>query len=135
MAWRSGYKGTVYVGANKVLEVTGASISEQADDIVAASVDSAHKRHDAGPLDTTGVIRVLFDDADATGQGTLVPGDRVVLNLRPVGSTTGDLLLTSAGNDDDGKVVILARGTEIPMDGAITREYTWAGQLVEDTVA
>lgn len=93
----TGNDGVVTVGGVNVAHIRDWELNISGDEIdVPAMGDTARQRLPGKP-DVGGRIAVWYDDADA-GQGDLVQGDEVALELRPRGTGTGlpEFTLTTA---------------------------------------
>lgn len=125
----TGEDGAVFVGANQVanvetftLDITGSAIP------LPAMGDSAIVEL-AGKPRVGGRVRCWWDDTDALGQGALIQGSVVDLELRPLGtgSTLPQFGMTQCEIDSE--------VAEFPVEGGISIEFTYRSPALPDRTA
>lgn len=127
MANYRGCEGIVKVGTDIVAEVKDWSLSETTEVIDVSTLGSCAKKKRSGMTDATGNLTANWDDTDTTGQGVLINGATVTLNLYPAGDTTGrefasfDALITAINNSGGVDSVV-----EKSIDFEVTGDITWA---------
>jgi hypothetical protein len=112
MATHWGNEGQVKVGAVTVAEVTKFEFNENVTTVADTAMGDGWETHipNSGIKKWDGSMECHWDETDTTGQGVLLVGASITLNLYPEGSTTGDKYYT-------GLVSITSRGIPVPMDG------------------
>lgn len=133
MATHWGNEGQVKVGVNTIAELTDWDFEGDVQPVDNTSMGKTAKTHipNSGIPGWTGSMTCHWDESNVTGQGALVLGASVTLNLYPEGSTSGDVYFTCLAT-------ITNVGMKVPMDGAtISRTYKWLanGAVTEATVA
>lgn len=129
MATQTGKDGAVYVGANAVAEVRDWSL-EVTSEVVADTVMGDDWVTNKATLKSwTASFNAYWDDTDSTGQGELVEGAEITLNLYPEGNTSGDTYYT-------GSAIVTSVSRTASFDGMIEASFsvTGNGTLSEDTV-
>ena len=96
MANHLGVEGVVKVGAVTIAEVTGWEFTEQAVIVPDTALGDTQETIKAGTKSQSGRVNCWWDETDTTGQGALVPGAEVTLNLYPEGAATGDKYWTGS---------------------------------------
>lgn len=132
MATHWGNEGQVKVGAVTIAEITKFEFNENVTPVSDTSMGDAWETHIAGSgiKKWDGSMDAHWDELDTTGQGALLVGASVVLNLYPEGSTTGDVFYT-------GTATITSRGIPVVMDGDTVRasfNFLGNGALTRSTV-
>lgn len=97
MATHTGSEGTVKVGANAIAEIRSYSVEQTGDTVEDTTMGDSWRTHKATLKSWTASVDVFWDETDTTGQGALVVGAEVTLNLYPEGSTAGDVYFTGTG--------------------------------------
>ncbi len=97
MATHTGSEGTVKVGANAIAEIRSYSVEQTGDTVEDTTMGDSWRTHKPTLKSWTASVDVFWDETDTTGQGALVVGAEVTLNLYPEGSTTGDVYFTGTG--------------------------------------
>ena len=97
MATHTGSEGTVKVGSNAIAEIRSYSVEQTGDAVEDTTMGDSWRTHKATLKSWTASVDVFWDETDTTGQGALVVGAEVTLNLYPEGSTTGDVYFTGTG--------------------------------------
>lgn len=90
MATQTGKDGAVYIGANAVAEIRDFSL-ETTSEVVADTVMGDDWVTNKPTLKSwTASVNAYWDDTNTTGQGALVEGAEITLNMYPEGNTSGD---------------------------------------------
>lgn len=129
MATQTGKDGAVYVGSDAVAEIRDWSL-EATSEVVADTVMGDEWVTNKPTLKSwTASFNAYWDDTDATGQGALVEGAEVTLNLYPEGNTSGDTYYT-------GSAIVTSVSRTASFDGMIEASFsvTGNGPLAEETV-
>jgi hypothetical protein len=132
MATHWGVEGQVKVGAVTIAEVTKFNFTENVSPVGDTSMGDTWETHIAGSgiKKWSGSIDCHWDEVDATGQGALLVGASVVLNLYPEGSVTGDRFYT-------GTATVTSRSIDTQMDGSAigcSFDFQGNGALTYSTV-
>ncbi|MFQ5510160.1 MAG: hypothetical protein ACE5FN_12630, partial [Leptospirillia bacterium] len=90
MANHVGSEGLVKVGVNTIAEVKSWSLDIQGEVVEDTELNDAWKTHKPGIKSWTGSVECHWDETDALGQGAMVVGNEVTLNLYPEGDVLGD---------------------------------------------
>ena len=90
MANHVGSEGTVKVGTNTVAEIKSWSLDIQGEVIEDTELNDAWKTHKPGIKSWSGSVECHWDETDLLGQGAMVVGNEVTLNLYPEGDVLGD---------------------------------------------
>ena len=130
MATHTGSEGTVKVGSNAIAEIRSFSIEETADTLDDTTMGTIARTYKSGLTTFTGTIDVLWDETDESGQGALIIGASVTLNLYPEGDTSGDVYLT-------GEAIVTGRSVNSTFDGLVEMSISVQGNgaLSRTTVA
>lgn len=128
MTTHIGNEGAVYVGANAVAEVRSWSLEVTADTVDDTVMGDTWKTNKATHKAWSGSANVLWDETDTTGQGALVAGAEVTLNLYPEGNTTGDIKWS-------GSAIVTAANKNASYDGLVEASISFIGNgaLTEGT--
>lgn len=89
MTTHIGKEGQVLVGANVVAEVTGFSLTTNAAIVDDTELSDDWESNKAGNMNFNGSVDCHWDETDTLGQGAMVEGAQVTLNLYPMGTATG----------------------------------------------
>lgn len=107
-----GNNGTVLVGAQAVANVTAFTYNEDAAAIRSGAMGQTYRANLADAIEVSGSVTCEFDSSDTLGQGALVAGSEVQLNLREEGDGAGkpeitvEALITQVAVDvTDGQIV------------------------------
>ena len=130
MATHTGSEGTVKVGSNAIAEIRSFSIEETADTLDDTTMGTIARTYKSSLTTFTGTIDVLWDETDESGQGALIIGASVTLNLYPEGVTSGDVYLT-------GEAIVTGRSVNSTFDGLVEMSISVQGNgaLSRTTVA
>ena len=130
MATHTGSEGTVKVGSNAIAEIRSFSIEETADTLDDTTMGTIARTYKSSLTTFTGTIDVLWDETDESGQGALIIGASVTLNLYPEGVTSGDVYLT-------GEAIVTGRSVNSTFDGLVEMSISVQGNgaLSQTTVA
>jgi hypothetical protein len=130
MATHTGSEGTVKVGSNAIAEIRSFSIEETADTLDDTTMGTIARTYKSSLTTFTGTIDVLWDETDESGQGALIIGASVTLNLYPEGDTSGDVYLT-------GEAIVTGRSVNSTFDGLVEMSISVQGNgaLSQTTVA
>jgi hypothetical protein len=130
MATHTGSEGTVKVGSNAIAEIRSFSIEETADTLDDTTMGTIARTYKSSLTTFTGTIDVLWDETDESGQGALIIGASVTLNLYPEGDTSGDTYLT-------GEAIVTGRSVNSTFDGLVEMSISVQGNgaLSQTTVA
>ena len=130
MATHTGSEGTVKVGSNAIAEIRSFSIEETADTLDDTTMGTIARTYKSSLTTFTGTIDVLWDETDESGQGALIIGGSVTLNLYPEGDTSGDVYLT-------GEAIVTGRSVNSTFDGLVEMSISVQGNgaLSQTTVA
>jgi hypothetical protein len=122
MATHWGNEGQVKVGAVNVAEITKFDLTISVSPVEDTSMGDTWETHIAGSGRSkwSGSVECHWDETDTTGQGALVVGASVVLNLYFEGSTTGDKYYT-------GTATITSMSINNGMDGTISATFDYMG--------
>ena len=130
MTTHTGSEGTVKVGSNAIAEIRSFSIEETADTLDDTTMGTIARTYKSSLTTFTGTIDVLWDETDESGQGALIIGASVTLNLYPEGDTSGDTYLTGAA-------IVTGRSVNSTFDGLVEMSISVQGNgaLSQATVA
>ncbi len=120
MATHTGSEGTVKVGANTVAEIRSFSISTTADTAEDTTMGDSWRTHKTTLKGWSGSLDCFWDETDTTGQGAMVEGAEVTLNVYPEGATTGDKYYT-------GSAIITGLTINSSFDGLVEASFTFQG--------
>jgi hypothetical protein len=125
MATHWGNEGQVKVGTATVAEVTKFDFDVSVAPVDDTQLSDAWETHIAGSgrQKWKGSLACHWDETDTTGQGALVVGASVTLNLYPEGSTTGDIFWS-------GLATITSFSMGVAMDGTIPASFEFQGNGV-----
>lgn len=132
MANHTGDEGTVKIGSDVIAEIRSFSLTETAELIEDTAKGDASKTYQAGKKDASGSLECWWDETDTTGQGVLVVGAQVALDLYPEGAATGDTYYQIAA------AIITEVGRESPEgDGIVSVSFNFqaSGGVIETTVS
>lgn len=90
MAKLNGTDGKVKVGTVTVAELNEWSLDDEINPVTGRAFGETLEQSSGGTRKVTGSLKGFYDDTDATGQGVLVAGALVELNLYPSGDSSGD---------------------------------------------
>lgn len=127
MAAHHGNEGTVKVSTNEVAEVQDWSYEDTVDLVEKSAMGDTTKSYLAGLKDGSGSVSCLWDETDTTGQGALVVGASVVLNLYPEGAATGATYKT-------GTVVVESVSVEGAKDDIVKQSFSFKGAMADAVV-
>lgn len=130
MATQTGKDGAVYLGANAVAEIRDWSL-ESTSEVVADTVMGDSWVSNKPTLKSwTSSFNAFWDDSDSNGQGDLVEGAEITLNLYPSGNTSTKTYWT-------GSAIVTSVSKSASFDGMIEAAFsvTGNGALTESTVA
>ena len=130
MSTHSGSEGKVFVGTDQVAEIKSWSLEITSDVTNASVIGTAWQKNQATIKSFSGSFDGFWDDADADGQGALIVGGTVTLNMYAAGNDTGDKYWS-------GDVIITSIGYNAAFDGLVEASfsYTGTGALTQQTVA
>ena len=89
MATHTGSEGTLKVGANTIAEIRSYSLEETADTVEDTSMGDGYRSFKTTLKGWSGSVDVFWDETDTTGQGSLVVGAQVTINVFPEGASAG----------------------------------------------
>ena len=118
MAVHKGQEGFVKVGTNTVAEVKDWTLSESAETIDTTSMGDTTRSYVPSLKSASGSISVRWDETDTTGQGALIAGVEVTLNLYPEGDSSGDTYLSCSA-------IITEVGTSSSFDGLVEGSFSF----------
>jgi len=130
MATYKGNSGAVYSGSNAVAEIRDWSVETSSDVVADTVMGDAWVTNKPTQKSWTASFNAYWDDTDANGQGTLVEGAEITLNLYPEGNT-------SAKTYWSGACIITSVSKSASFDGLIESSFsaTGNGALTDETVA
>lgn len=130
MATHTGSEGTVKVGASAVAEIRQFSIEQTSDTVEDTTMGDTYRTHKATLKAWSGSMDVFWDETDTTGQGALVPGASITINVYPEGASTGDTYLT-------GTAIVTSLSVTASYDGMVEASiaYQGTGTLTTGTAA
>lgn len=120
MATHTGSEGTVKVGANTVAEIRSFSIATTADTAESTSMGDSWRSFSTTLKGWSGSLDCFWDETDTTGQGAMVEGASVTLNVYPEGASTGDKYYT-------GTAIITGLTINSSFDGLVECSFTFQG--------
>lgn len=120
MANHTGSEGTVKVGTATVAEIRSFSIATSADTAEDTTMGDAWRTHKTTLKSWSGSLNCFWDETDTTGQGALVEGAEVTLNVYPEGASTGDKYYT-------GTAIITGLTVNSSFDGLVEAAFTFQG--------
>jgi predicted secreted protein len=89
MATHAGSEGKVFIGSNQVAEVKSWSLEVTSDTVDASIIGTSWRKNQATIKSWSGSFDAFWDETDTQGQGVLVAGSTVTLNLYPEGNASG----------------------------------------------
>lgn len=89
MATHAGSEGKVFIGSNQVAEVKSWSLEVTSDTVDASIIGTSWRKNQATIKSWSGSFDAFWDETDTQGQGMLVAGSTVTLNLYPEGNASG----------------------------------------------
>lgn len=89
MATVHGNDGSVEVGSDAVAEINDWSVTTEQATANDHSMNDSWETHLTGKKRWNGSLACRYDASDSTGQGTLIEGAEVTLNLYPEGNSSG----------------------------------------------
>lgn len=108
------------IGGNTIACVTEVSIDDSVDDYVSRCAGLGTTEHIPGQITVTGSGSFEIEQDAATELGYLAPGTTGALVLRPNGTTSGDLDITSTN------LTVLSRSMAFSSTGLSTGSFTFA---------
>lgn len=129
MATHTGSEGTVKIGANAIAEIRSFSIEQTSDTAEDTTMGDSWRTYKSTLKAWSGSVDVYWDETDTTGQGALVVGAEVTLNVYPEGSTTADKYLT-------GTAIVTGFTVTASFDGMVEASISFQGNgaLTSSTV-
>ena len=120
MATFDGNDGSVEVGSTVVANILSWTLDEGIATNDTTVIGATSDTHSTGTKNWNGTIECYWDDTDTSGQGALVNGASVTLNLLPEGITTGDY-------QKSGTATVSGLSTGIALNGTNTASFTFTG--------
>lgn len=120
MANHKGSEGTVKIGANTVAEIRGWEMEHSAEVIEDTELGDTAKTFQAGNTEWTGSVSCFWDETDTNGQGALVAGASVTLNLYPEGASVGDTYYT-------GSAIVTRVARRAGINSMVEAEFSFRG--------
>jgi hypothetical protein len=120
MATHTGSEGTVKIGANTVAEIRSFSIDTTADTAESTTMGDSWRTFSTTLKGWTGSLECFWDETDTTGQGAIVEGASVTLNMYPEGATTGDKYYT-------GTAIVTGVTISSSFDGLVEASFKFQG--------
>lgn len=120
MATHTGSEGTVKVGTSAVAEIRSFSVQTTADTSEDTSMGDSWRTFKTTLKGWSGSLDCFWDETDTTGQGALVEGAEVTLNLYPEGSSTGDKYYT-------GSAIVTGVTINSSFDGLVESSISFQG--------
>jgi hypothetical protein len=120
----TGNDGTVMVGAVAVANVRTFDVQIQGDEIEMPAMGDTARVRLPGKPNVGGTITVWYDPANTTGQGALVQGAEVSLQLRPLGAGAGkpQFALSAAR--------IISENYRVAVDAGMESEYSFTSDAL-----
>lgn len=130
MATHAGSEGKVFIGSNQVAEVKSWSMEITSDTVDASIIGTEWRKNQATIKSWSGSFEGFWDETDTEGQGALVAGGTVTLNLYPEGDDSGATYWS-------GDAIITSISRSGAFDGIVeaTYSFTGSGAVTEQTVA
>lgn len=130
MATHAGSEGKVFIGTAQVAEVRSWSLEVTADTVDASIIGTQWRKNQATIKSWSGSFDAFWDESDTTGQGALVAGATVTLNLYPEGNATGATYWS-------GEAIVTSIAYSGSFDGIVeaTFSFTGSGALDEEIVS
>ncbi len=120
MATHSGSEGKVFIGKIQVAEVKSWSLEVTADVVDASTIGTEWRKNQSTIKSWAGSFEAFWDEEDSDGQGALVAGKTVILNLYPEGDEEGDTYFT-------GNVIIISISYKASFDGLVEASFSFTG--------
>lgn len=120
MATHSGSEGKVFIGKTQVAEVKSWSLEVTADVVDASVIGSNWRKNQSTIKSWAGSFEAFWDEEDSNGQGALVAGKIVILNLYPEGDEEGNTYFT-------GNVIITSISYKASFDGLVEASFSFTG--------
>lgn len=120
MATHTGSEGTVKVGTSAVAEIRSFSIQTTADTAEDTSMGDSWRSFKTTLKGWSGSLDCFWDETDTTGQGALVEGAEITLNVYPEGATTGDKYYT-------GSAIVTGVTINSSFDGLVESSISFQG--------
>jgi len=120
MATHTGSEGTVKIGANVVAEIRSFSIDVTADTAEDTTMGDSWRTFKTTLKGWSGSLDCFWDETDTTGQGAIVDGAEITLNVYPEGATTGDKYYT-------GTVIVTGTTINSSFDGLVEASFKFQG--------
>ncbi len=129
MANHKGSEGTVKIGANIVAEIKSWTIEESMDTMEDTTMGDTARTFQSGLKQWSGGLECFWDETDVSGQGALVIGASVALNLYPEGAVSGDTYYA-------GTALVTGITRQAALDGYVEVSFSFqgTGALAESTV-
>ena len=130
MATHSGSEGKVFIGSNQVAEVKSWSLEIKSDTTDASIIGTEWRKNQATIKSWNASFDGFWDETDTDGQGALVAGATVTLNLYPEGDDSGDTYWS-------GDAIVESVSYSGAFDGIVEASFsvTGNGAITESTVA
>ncbi len=130
MATHAGSEGKVFIATAQVAEVKSWSLEVTADTVDASIIGTQWRKNQATIKSWSGSFDAFWDESDTTGQGALVAGATVTLNLYPEGNATGATYWS-------GEAIVTSIAYSGSFDGIVeaTFSFTGSGALDEEIVS
>lgn len=116
----AGTEGVIKIGANTIAETRSWSIEQQADIVEDTVLGDTWKTQKASLKSWSGSLAAWWDETDTTGQGAMIVGAELTLNLYPEGATTGDIYYT-------GSCIITGFTNKGEVGGMVEADFTFIG--------
>ena len=120
MATHHGSEGKVFIGKTQVAEVKSWSLEVTADVVDASTIGSSWRKNQSTIKSWAGSLDSFWDEEDSEGQGALIAGKTVILNLYPEGDEEGNTYFT-------GNVIITAISYKASFDGLVEASFNFTG--------
>ncbi|HAM59595.1 MAG TPA: hypothetical protein DCQ64_30970 [Candidatus Rokubacteria bacterium] len=120
MATYHGNDGVVMNGSVAIAELLNFEHTNTVDTVDDSSAGDTARTRKAGKKDGSGSIDCHFDPTNTTGQGTLVEGASVTLNMYPSGNQTGEGKLS-------GTVIIKSVSYKQDQDQIVGATFSYEG--------
>ncbi|HJD56664.1 MAG TPA: phage tail protein [Rickettsia endosymbiont of Sericostoma sp. HW-2014] len=120
MSTHAGAEGIIKITDQHIAEVKSWSLEEVCDTVDASIIGSQWRKNQATIKSWSGSIDAFWDEADNGGQGKLVIGSMIELNLYPEG----------IGNDKkyfSGTAIITGISRQASFDGLVESSFTFQG--------
>jgi predicted secreted protein len=130
MATHSGSEGKVFIGSNQVAEVKSWSLEIKTDTTDASIIGTDWRKNQATIKSWSASFEGFWDETDTQGQGSLVAGTTVTLNLYPEGNDSGDTFWS-------GDAIVESVSYSGAFDGIVEASFsvTGNGAITESTVS